>query len=116
MGWLTPPQRNKNYRIQLYPPQVPLEAFTGVSASKYLFEHILNSKPKIENLKGPINNYQFYQLLESLEVQVSVLVERERNLESVKYCDFSSQYEYINPDQVREQEQKERDLVALNTR
>jgi len=54
--------------------------------------------------------------IESLEVQVSVLVERERNLESVKYCDFTSQYEYINPDQVREQEQKERDLLALNTR
>jgi len=54
--------------------------------------------------------------IESLEVQVSVLVEREKNLENVKHCDFSSQFEYIDSELVKQQQQKERDLKALTTR
>jgi len=53
---------------------------------------------------------------EGLEVQVSVLLDKEKNRENVKRIDFSSQFEYIDPDLVKARQNMERDVQAMTIR
>lgn len=53
---------------------------------------------------------------EALEVQVSVLLDKEKNRENVKRIDFGSQFEFIDPDLVKARQQMERDVQAMTIR